>query len=107
MKTTRNKHNEIVILAKSKFSSIETLISQTLIDSDIRHKEFKTIVDEKEKHEKMKENIRMMKSQKIDAEIDEFNEEEDENIETNKISDAEKNKLYVKDKRNEINNGNA
>ena len=37
------------MLAKSKLNSVETLISQALIDLDIRHKEFKTIVNEKEK----------------------------------------------------------
>ena len=50
------------MLAKSKINSIETLISQALIDSVISHGEFKTIVNEKEKDGKIKENIRMMKS---------------------------------------------
>ena len=38
---TRNKkkkHDKILILAKSKLTSIETLISQALIDMDISHK---------------------------------------------------------------------
>ena len=48
-RTKKKKHNKIVMLAKSKLNSIETLISQALIDLDIRHKEFKTIVNEKEK----------------------------------------------------------
>ena len=37
---TRNKkkkHDKILMLAKSKLNSIETLISQTLIDMEIRH----------------------------------------------------------------------
>ena len=50
------------MLAKSKLSSIETLMSQALIDLDISHEEFKTIVNEKEKYEQMKESIRTMKS---------------------------------------------
>ena len=65
LKITRNqkkKHNKIVLLAKSKLSSIESLISQALIDLEIIHKEFKTIADDKEKYEKKKEGIRMMKS---------------------------------------------
>ena len=70
--------------AKSKLNSIETLISQALLDSEISHKEFKTIVDEKEKYEKMKENIRMIKIQKIDAKKNELNVEEGEKTETNK-----------------------
>ena len=35
------------MLAKSKLSSIETLMSQALIDMDIRHEEFVTILKEK------------------------------------------------------------
>ena len=58
LKITRNKkkkHNKIVVLAKSKLNSIKTLISQGLIDLEISHEEFKTIVKEKERYEKMKE----------------------------------------------------
>ena len=50
------------MLAKSKLNSIETLMSQGLIDLDISHEEFKTIVNEKEKGEQMKESIRNTKS---------------------------------------------
>ena len=50
------------MLAKSKLNSIETLISQALIDLDISHEEFKTIVNEKENYEQMKESIRNTKS---------------------------------------------
>ena len=46
------------MLAKSKLNSIETLISQALIDIDISHKEFVTILKEKHKYEKIKENLR-------------------------------------------------
>ena len=46
------------MLAKSKLNSIETLTSQALIDMDISHEEFVTILKEKDKHEKMKENLR-------------------------------------------------
>ena len=37
--------------AKNKLSSIESLISQALIDLEIIHEEFKTIADDKEKYE--------------------------------------------------------
>ena len=50
------------MLDKSKLNSIETLISHTLIDLEVSHEEFKTIVEEKEKYEIMEERIRMMKS---------------------------------------------
>ena len=46
------------MLAKSKLNSTETLISQVLIDMDISHEEFVTILKEKDKYEKMKENLR-------------------------------------------------
>ena len=46
------------MLAKSKYNSIEALISQALIDIDISHEEFITILKEKDKNEKMKENIK-------------------------------------------------
>ena len=46
------------MLAKSRLNSIETLISQALIDMDISHEEFITILKEKDKYEKMKDNLR-------------------------------------------------
>ena len=46
------------MLAKSKLSSIETLISQALVDMEISHEELVTILKEKDKYEKMKENLR-------------------------------------------------
>ena len=46
------------MLAKSKLNSIDTLISQALIDMDINHEEFITILKEKDRHEMMKENLR-------------------------------------------------
>ena len=49
------------MLAKSKYNSIETLISQALNDIDISHKEFITILNEKNKYEKMKEDIEEQK----------------------------------------------
>ena len=58
---TRNKkkkHDKILMLTKSKLNSIETLISQVLIDMEISHEEFITILKEKVKYEKMKDNLR-------------------------------------------------
>ena len=45
------------MLAKSKFNSIETLISQALGDLDISHEEFIMILKEKDKYEMMKYNL--------------------------------------------------
>ena len=57
---TRNKkkHDKFFILAKSKLDSIETLVSQALIDMEISHEEFNAIIREEEKYERMKENMR-------------------------------------------------
>ena len=46
------------MLAKSKLDSIETLVSQALIDMEISHEEFNAIIREKEKYERMKENVK-------------------------------------------------
>ena len=46
------------MLAKNKLNSIEALISQALIDMDISHEEFITILKEKDKYEMMKDNLR-------------------------------------------------
>ena len=48
--------------AKSKLNTIET-ISQALIDMDISHEEFATILKKKDKYEKMKENLRSEKEE--------------------------------------------
>ena len=59
---TKQEHNKIVMFAKRKLNSIETLMSQALIDLDISHEEFKTIANEKKKYEQIKESIRNKKS---------------------------------------------
>ena len=46
------------MLAKSKLNSIETLISQAPIDMEISHKEFVTILNQRDKYEKIKENLK-------------------------------------------------
>ena len=61
---TRNKmkkHDKILMLAKSKLNSIETLISKALNDMNISHEEFITILKEKDKYERMKD---VLKSEK-------------------------------------------
>ena len=49
------------LLAKSKLNSIKSLISQALNDMDISHEEFITILNEKDKYERMKENVKNKK----------------------------------------------
>ena len=45
------------MLAKSKYNSIEALISQALNDITISHTEFITTLNEKNKYERMKYNL--------------------------------------------------
>ena len=53
----KEKHDHLLMLAKSEFNSIETLISQALDDLDISHEEFIMILKEKYRYEKMKYNL--------------------------------------------------
>ena len=71
LKTTRNKkkkHNKIVMLARSKLNSIESKTSEALINNGIIHEDFMTIINEEKKYRELKENIRMMNSQRSDVE---------------------------------------
>ena len=64
LKTTRNKnkkHKKIVMLARSKLNSIESKISEALINNEISHEDFVTAINEK-KYRGLKESIRMMNS---------------------------------------------
>ena len=54
----KKNHDKILMLPKSKLHSIETLILQALIDMEISHEEFTTILKEKDKYETMKDNLR-------------------------------------------------
>ena len=56
----REKHDKILMLAKSKLNSIENLISQALIEMEINHEKFDYIYDYEgeKKYEKMQENVR-------------------------------------------------
>ena len=46
------------MLAKSELNSIETVAFEALIDMEINHEEFIAILKEKDKYEKLKENVR-------------------------------------------------
>ena len=65
------------MLARSKLNSIEKLISQALIDLEISHEKYKSIINEEENYRRLKENIRNIKSD------DELNEKEDKRIKNN------------------------
>ena len=54
----KKKHDKILMLAKSKLNSIEILVLQVLIDMEISHEEFVTILKEKDNYQTMKDNLR-------------------------------------------------
>ena len=58
IKRKKRKKYKILKLAKSKFNSIDTLISQALIVMDISQEEFITILIEKDRYEMIKENLK-------------------------------------------------
>ena len=57
----KKKHDKIPMLTKSKLNSIDTLISEALIDMDISHEKFITFLNEKDRYEMMKEMENRMK----------------------------------------------
>ena len=66
LKATRNKKkklNKIVMLARSKLNSIESKISETLINNQVTHEDFMTIINEERNYRELEESIRVMKGQ--------------------------------------------
>ena len=59
-KKRKKKHNKIIVLAKNKLNTIDTLLSSALNDSEISHEEFTNIINEENIYEIIKENIRNM-----------------------------------------------
>ena len=57
------------MLARSKLNSIESEISETLINNQISHEDFITIINEDRNYRELEESIRMMKGQE-DKKID-------------------------------------
>ena len=52
-KTTRSKkekHNKIIMLERSKLNSIESKVSEALINSEISHEDFMIIINEEKKY---------------------------------------------------------
>ena len=56
------------MLARNKSNSIESKISEALINNEISHEDFMTILNEEKKYRELKESIRMMNSQRSDVE---------------------------------------
>ena len=68
IRNEKKKHNEIVMLARSKSNSIESKISEALVSNEISHEDFMTIINEEKKYEELKESIKMINSQRSDTE---------------------------------------
>ena len=64
----KKKLDKIVMLARSKLNSIENKISKALMDNEISHEDFETIINEEKKYRELKESIRMINIQRSDAE---------------------------------------
>ena len=62
IKKKKKKHDKIVLLAKSKLNNIGVLISKALIDSNISPDEFVLINNVQKDYNKMKEEIRNLKT---------------------------------------------
>ena len=76
LSVTRNqkkKHDKILMFAKSKFNSIETLLSPALIDMETSHDLFITILKEKNKYKKKKENLRNVSKKQENFRINSVN----------------------------------
>ena len=57
-KKRKKKHNKIIVLAKNKLNTIDTLLSSALNDSEISHEESTNIITETNICEIIKENIK-------------------------------------------------
>ena len=55
------------MLVKRKLDSIETLVSQALINMEISHEEFNAIIRGKQKYERMKENVKIQENMRLNS----------------------------------------
>ena len=58
----KKKHDEIVLLAKTKLNKVEVLISKALINSNISHYEFFLVNNVLREYDAMKEEIKNLKT---------------------------------------------
>ena len=56
------------MLARSKLNSIKSKISEALINNEISHEDFMTIINKEKRYRELKESIRMINSQRSDTE---------------------------------------
>ena len=73
-KKKKKKHNKIAMLARRKLNSIESKISEALINNEISHEDFMPIINEERNYRELKESIRMMKGRRSDIECNSIEE---------------------------------
>ena len=60
LKATRNKkkkYNKTLVLARSKLNRIESKISEALINDEISHEDFMTIINEEKNYRELKKSL--------------------------------------------------
>ena len=67
-KKRKKKHNKIIVLAKNKLNTIDTLLSSALNDSEISHEELTNIIAETNIYENIKENIKELTTDQSEEE---------------------------------------
>ena len=83
------------MLARSNLNSIESRISEVLINNEINHEDFMTIINEEKTYRELKERIKMMNIQRSDTE------------KINPIEEGNKTRINEVIKRNEIINDSS
>ena len=56
------------MVARSKLNSIECKISEALINNEISHEDYVTIINEEKKHQELKEQITILNSRRSHVE---------------------------------------
>ena len=72
-RSKKKKHDKIIMLAKIKLNSIESLVSKALIDMEISPEEYITILKEKDKYEKKKQNVRKLEEKQENMRLNSVN----------------------------------
>ena len=67
-KKRKKNHNKIIVLAKNKLNTIDTLLSSALNDSEISHEEFSNIITQANIYENSKENIKELTTESSEKE---------------------------------------
>ena len=67
-KKRKKKHNKIIVLAKNKLNTIDTILSSTLNDSETSHEEFSNFINQANIYENIKENIKELTTESSEKE---------------------------------------